>query len=432
MTYLVVGMGKSGTSAVRLLKSRGHEVHAFDDLKSSMPEDLSDVPLFSKELFSKELFNKELTPFSYEGVVASPGLPLGHWVLNQARERRIPILSELDLALLGYQGKVVAVTGTNGKSTTSSLVYHLLRQLGKQVAFGGNIGTALSELALSGLPDYLVLEISSYQAQGSFLIAPSVTVFCNFSPDHLDMHGTLEEYFRAKMHLVDQTLPDGHFITESHVLQRMKSQGCLYPKNTSVSDQLEASFYDKIRSFFHLKEPHNIKNAAQAILAVAALLNQKPEDMLPYLSSFVGLAHRCERVGSVGHTSVINDSKSTNVDSTLTALTAYSGNILLLIGGRPKKESMTPILDHIHKISRIVTFGEASGQVKKELSQIPIFEVSHMEDLPDFLARHPLTEDVLLLSPACASFDQFKNFEERGQRFKIIMQRLPGFIPISG
>lgn len=422
MTYLVVGMGKSGTSAVRLLKSRGHEVHAFDDLKSSMPDDLSDVPLFTKEL----------SHFSYDGLVASPGLPHDHWVLNQAREKRIPILSELDLALKGYQGKVIAVTGTNGKSTTSSLVYHLLRQLGKQVAFGGNIGTALSELALSGLPDHLVLEISSYQAQGSFLIAPSVTVFCNFSPDHLDMHGTVEEYFRAKMRLVDQTLPGGHFITESHVLELMRSQGCLCPKNTTLSDQVEKSFYDKIASFSHLKEPHNVKNAVQAILAVAALLNRTPDDLIPYLSSFVGLEHRCERVGSVGHTRVVNDSKSTNVNSTLTALAAYTGRILLLIGGRPKKESMTSILIHKHKISRIITFGEASEQVKKELSEIPVFELSHMEDLPDFLVRHPLNEDFLLLSPACASFDQFKNFEERGQRFKIIVQRLPGFVPISG
>jgi UDP-N-acetylmuramoylalanine--D-glutamate ligase len=300
------------------------------------------------------------------------------------------------------------------------------------VAFGGNIGTPLSELALSGLPDHLVLEISSYQAQGSFLLAPAVSIFTNFSSDHLEMHGTLDEYFKAKMRLVDQTLLGGHFITESHVLDRIQSRGYLFPKNTVLSDQLATSFYDRISSASPLNEPHNVKNAAQAVLGVAALLDRDPEDLLAHLNSFVGLEHRCERVGHVGRCLVINDSKSTNVDSTLTALAAYSGSILLLIGGRPKRESMTPILHHKHKISRILTFGEASEQVKRELSEIPIFELSQIEDLVHFLGEAPLKEDVLLLSPACASFDQFKNFEERGQRFKIVVQQLPGFKRISG
>ena len=415
--YLVLGMGKSGTSAARLLKQRGLDVHAYDDVKTSLPPDLSDV----------RLFTGSLEDFPYKHVIASPGLPQNHPVLKTARERRIPVISEIDLALEGYGGQVIAVTGTNGKSTTSALIDHLIRKLGRQVAFGGNIGVPLSELAFKGLPDYLVLEISSYQAMGSFLLAPRVSVFTNFSSDHLEMHGTIQEYFKAKMRLIDQTLEDGHLVTESPVLTLIKDKGYLYPKNTVLSDQLPSSFYDDLKAHSLLQEPHNLQNAAQAVLGVSFLLNLDFKSILPHLRSFGGLEHRCEVVGRLGHSLIVNDSKATNVNSTLTALAAYEGRILLLLGGRPKQESMAPILKFKEKIARIITFGEAAAQVRRELSSLNVFEISHIQDLPSFLERSPVVEDTLLFSPACASFDQFKNFEDRGLQFKMIVKQLPGF-----
>ena len=426
--YLIIGAGISGRAAGRLLKARGMQCEFLDDRLQSLPDDLNDCPLWKTPV---------LHP-NYDAVVASPGLPHFHHGLEMARSNRVRIISEIDLALEGYKGRILAVTGTNGKSTTTAMCQHLLKKAGISSVMGGNIGTPLCQLTLEGLPDALVLEISSYQAESSQLIRPEIVIFTNFSPDHLERHGTIDEYLRAKMQLVHQLPQWGTLITERSVLGTLKKAGYRLPQNLFTLEDINA---EEVLSFSALKEPHNVKNACQAALAVREFIKfegekiqshpqsshrEHPEigPIAEHLRSFTGLEHRCESVGNYQGAQIINDSKSTNVDSTLTALEAYEGRIILLIGGRPKLESMEPILKYREKISQILTFGEASSKVMRELSSIQVSNINHINELPDFMKKNSINADVILFSPACASFDQFKNFEDRGRQFKMIMKGL--------
>ena len=413
MRYLIVGAGKSGLAAAQLLKVRNIEFDLFDEKLKALPDHLQDLRLIS-----------EVKIANYSALVASPGLPFHHHVLDKAREFRVPIISEVDLALSGYSGKILAVTGTNGKSTTSAMCFHLLKESGFRAQLAGNIGIPITDLCREGLHEYIVLEVSSYQAEMSLLICPQVCIFTNFSPDHLERHGTLGEYFRAKMSLVKQMNPQSFFVTEQHVSEFIEKEGFSTPHHTFMSDQIPEALCASLKRIEAICEPHNLKNAYQALLAVSCLTQIDISELWPKLATFQGLEHRCERVGSLGATLVINDSKSTNIDSTLTALKAFNGKIALLLGGRPKKESMLPLLDYSEKISRVITFGEASAQVKRELKALKIQEIPHISQLPELLMSHPLSEDVLLFSPGCASFDQFQNFEDRGRQFKIVISKL--------
>lgn len=413
MRYLIVGAGKSGVASAQLLKSKSIEFDLFDDNAKALSDRQGEFRIVS-----------DVNLENYHFIVVSPGIPPHHPILKKAREFRVPIISEIDLALTGYSGRVLAVTGTNGKSTTSAMCYHLLKEAGFNAQLAGNIGTPITAMRLAGMADYVVLEVSSYQAEVSLQICPKVCIFTNFSPDHLERHLTLKEYFRAKMCLVKQLHPEGFLITEKHVSDLMSDDGFITPPHMVNSDEIPKEIASSLRSIEGTSEPHNLKNAYQALLAVSSLTKLEISELWPKLANFKGLEHRCEKVGYLGKTLVINDSKSTNVDSTLTALKAFKGKIALLLGGRPKKETMAPILEYKANISRVITFGEAAKQVKQELMDLNLQEISHISQLPDLFKSFPLNEEVLLFSPGCASFDQFQNFEDRGRQFKMIVSKL--------
>ena len=367
-------------------------------------------------------------------------------MVTEAQKKGLPLYSEIDLALANYHGDVIAVTGTNGKSTTVTMVAHLLQELGYPASLAGNIGCPPSTLvAEKSLADTLVLELSSYQLESSRPIKAKIVIFTSLSPDHLEHHGTLKDYYLAKWRLF-AALPRGAIaIMPAAVWRIAQSHDLLVPKHVTLdilADSGAKSTYSDLpgSAFIYtagspgLQLPtgknlgttslqklllHDRCNASLSAIAVARLLGLALEQVLTKFENFDGLEHRCQRLGTVKGYPFYNDSKSTNVASTLTALQAMDQPVHLLLGGLSKGESFAPLLAERRKIKMIYLFGASRDAIKASLDGFPIsgnFPTlsALLENLPSIFEQHP---GPILFSPGCASFDEFDNFEERGKFF---------------
>jgi len=407
MKWIVIGAGKSGIGARNLLEHHKQDVLLFDENKSKLNFELqsftiddSNHPIFSE---------KNLT------LVISPGVSLEHPLLKRARERNHRIVSEIDLALSYYKGHVLGVTGTNGKSTTVMMTGCLLKQLHIDFALGGNIGIAASSLMMEAPHEYLLLELSSYQIEASELLKPKVAVLTGIAPDHLSRHKSLKGYVSAKWRLFDNQGPEDLAVIEECVYKQAIEEFQL-PKPKAKTIVMREKDLSSLDSFFSFRWKHDRINAFFA-LQIASFLSGKPiEHIAPLLKSYKGLPFRCEVIGKIDSWSIINDSKGTNMDSTLHALTNTSGKITLFLGGLGKGESFLDVLKYKENIERIIAFGKSGTQIHDELS--PHFPTQLFFTLKDAM-KH--TYEILvkargdiLFSPACASQDEFTDFEDRG------------------
>jgi UDP-N-acetylmuramoylalanine--D-glutamate ligase len=381
-------------------------------------------------------------------LVKSPGVPQDAPVVAAARDRGVEVTGELELAWRLIPNAFCAVTGTNGKTTTTELIGHLHRTAGRSVAVAGNVGTPLASLVGALDPDATVAcETSSFQLEDTEYFSPECAVFINLAPDHLDRHGTLESYLAAKLRIFANQGNDdvAVFNGDTEELRGRDLGGCARlvrfcpAEGESADPDCELSLRDGV--IFAADEPliradelellgaHNTENAMAA--AAAALASGLPRDAVAEgLRTFPGVRHRLERVRERGGVLYVNDSKATNVASALAGIRAFEGGVRLIAGGRPKRESFAPLAPAVsERCVACYLIGEAAERMASELAPaaeagVEISEVGTLERAVQAAAAAAEPDEVVLLSPACASFDAFKDFEERGDRFRELVEAL--------
>jgi UDP-N-acetylmuramoylalanine--D-glutamate ligase len=435
--WLIIGAGVSGLGAAKFLRQRGDDVRVSDGKKLARDKAAEFIRI------GADLRDGGHDPShldEIERVVLSPGLKDDHPLITLARQRGLPLVSEIDLAMPHARGPVVGVTGTNGKSTVCAMLGHILERAGKSVSVGGNFGdppTAM--LAEERLGEYLVLELSSYQLEQSQSVHCDAALFTSFSHDHLARHGSLEGYLAAKWRLFDQLKPDGLVVLPKYIADLAQSKGLRLPPHRVLIERGDGTPHDDtvvLTPTGRLKaqtspeidfvalgvtSPHNQLNAAMALFAAARITGQNLSKLAPLIGGFEGLPHRCELVGHrPSGAPVINDSKSTNVESTLVALAGVAGPVILMMGGIGKGEPYAPILAERAKIAALVTFGttgpEIAAHLKRDLKTYEFTTLAEaMRGIGGILERHP---GALLFSPGCASFDEFENYAARGDSFR--------------
>lgn len=442
---LVVGLGRSGLSACDLLLRRGADVRG-SDLRPRAELDSRIDALESRGL---EVVAGSQTPELVTGmdlVVVSPGVLPDLPLLDQSRELGVPIWGELELGFREVSGTVAAVTGTKGKSTTSTLIAEMLRRSGREVRLAGNIGAPLSgELEGATTETVFVLEVSSFQLEHVVTFRPRVAVLLDVSPDHLDWHPSFEHYAAAKRRIFEnQEAGDWAVVYGGNPLtvemaEKSRSRklyfdlDCLGDRRPHV--HLDGPFIVKhedgevtaLASLEEFQVPgrHNRLNA-MAASATAALLGASGEALEEALEQFQGLPHALEPVADVGGVRFFNDSKATNVTAVRAALESFDGGVLLILGGRFKGGDLRDLRELVsRKVKRVFAIGESRERVQEALEGTsPITLCADLEEAVREAHRVAVRGDVVLLSPAGSSFDMFRDYRERGETFRAIVRRL--------
>ena len=445
MRISILGAARSGLAAARLLSSHGAVVFVSDQAGqlAQAGEALAQAGIpYEFGGHSDRVFDAEL-------IVVSPGVPADAPVVRRAEEEGIRLVSELEAASWFWEGDILAVTGTNGKTTTTALLGRMLADGGIHSVVGGNIGTAFSELVLGGDPRAVaVLEVSSFQLDYCETFRPRVAVLLNITPDHLDRYGqAFDRYVDSKSRiLMHQTAPDsvvysGDDATVRSVIERRASASVRRLAFT-VEESVEEGAFLRGGALMHRLEGleqaiidasevsipglHNLYNAMAASLA-ARMTGLTPARIRATLRNFKGVEHRLEFVREVDGVRYINDSKATNVDAVRYALGSYRGPIVLLLGGRDKGNDYRLLADPVRaRVRTIVAIGESAEKVRASFRDlVPVELATTMQEAVEKSARLARPGDVVLLSPACASFDWFRNYEHRGEVFKALVTSLP-------
>lgn len=436
----VVGLGRSGHAVSQLLRRAGARVYASD----AAAADAGTLTKLAGIGVGVKAGGHDLARIAGSAVVvASPGIPPQAPPLTAARDAGVPIVSEVEVALAFLpSAKVIAVTGTNGKSTITAMIAHLLRALGSDAVAAGNIGTPLSEIALKvSAPAWIALELSSFQLHDTPSIDPLVGVLTNLEPDHLDRYGSLEEYYADKMLLFANATDGSIWVTNeddaeverraasvpgSHhrfSLRNMKADAG--PSGAAGSWQLFGT--DLVAtSDIPLLGAHNVANTLASALAVAVAdsAHRTPAaraKLVEGIRSFRALPHRLEVVAEVDGVLWIDDSKATNVSSARVAIDAMTRPTVVLLGGKHKNEPYTTLLDSLTAhASLVIAYGEAAPIIEADLSgHVPLVRIgSSFHDVMECARAAARPGGAVLLSPACSSYDMFTNYEERGETFK--------------
>ena len=438
----VVGMGKTGFATAAFCGGLGATVVAVDEKPQRQ----------WGESFEHLAFQSWLTVGSYDVtaldgvdlVVPSPGIPPYNDILAAAQKRNIPIISEIELAYRFIKVPIIAVTGTNGKTTTTTLLGKILAHAGKKVFVGGNIGNPLIEYA--GSPqtdDFIVAEISSFQLQWTETFRPHAAMLLNITCDHVNYHGSFEEYRRVKasifehqqesdlaiLNAEDET-QEGLAVSSRGQVVRFSSRQSLRPgiflqNDTIVYSKPDGSEERYPLSMISLPGLHNVENVMAAVVA-ARFCGCSSESIVEAVSRFRGLPHRIEPAGEKHSVRFYDDSKGTNVDAVLRALQTFSTPVILLLGGRDKDgnfDALQPLLPS--KTKQVVLFGEARDSIMLQLGNIvPMSKEPTLQAAVEHAYRDALPGDIVLLSPGCASFDEFANYKERGNYFKEVVRNL--------
>lgn len=441
---LVVGIARSGAAVARFLADKGTRVVLTDQKpKDQLVDTLKDIPA-GVEVIAGEYPDYGSGDFDF--LVVSPGVPLHIPPVKRAFDLRIPVLSELELAYRFSTSRLVAVTGTNGKTTTTTLIGEMFRKAGKRVCIGGNIGLPLAlEVEKCGRDDVIVAEVSSFQLECIHKFKPRVSVILNFTPDHLDRHGTMENYIAAKARIFENQ-DAGDFTVLNYDdpgvrLMETKTSGRVIffsrehklEEGIFVEDgQIIVKVGEKPETVCPVKEifikgAHNVENSLAA--TAAAYVMGVPAFVIGLvLREFRGVSHRLELVAEIDGTRFVNDSKGTNPDASIKALEAYDEPIVLLAGGRNKGGDFTEFARKVReKVRSLVVFGECRDEIRKAVAKTGftrIHEAGTFEEAVAIAAREAGRGEIVLLSPACASWDMFKDFEERGDRFKELVMGL--------
>src|SRR5579862_281891 len=439
---LVVGLGKSGVASALFLKSRGARVTVSD---SKTPDQLKEeIPRLLDEGISVETGGHGDRTFQNQDlIVVSPGVPTDAAPLVQARALGEKVIGEVELAAQFFPGKILAITGSNGKTTTTTLAGEVVRNGGFPTVVGGNIGTPAISLVEDATEDTIaVLEVSSFQLETIETFRPHIAVVLNVTPDHLDRHRTFAAYADAKARIFENQKSSDFAVLNADdptcvgMASRTKAQVFWFSCKKEVNQGgyvrdgrvlfRDASGQREIMqiSEIPLKGAHNVENVLAAI-CVGVLSNVEPRRIGKAVREFRAVEHRLEYVASIGGVEYYNDSKATNVDATIKALESFPANIHLILGGKDKGSDYTVLNDLLRqRVKRVYTIGAAAPKIE---SQIKGPEVVHAETLENAIRKANAVAqrgDVVLLAPACASFDQFKSYEHRGKTFKEIAHSL--------
>ena len=440
---LVVGLGKSGVASALFLKERGARV-TVSDTKS--PDQLRDeIPVLLDHGITVETGGHgERTFRGQDLIVVSPGVPVDAAPLVQARAAGEPVIGEIELAAQNLPGEIVAITGSNGKTTTTTLAGEILAAGGFPVSVGGNIGTpAISLVERATRQTIVVLEVSSFQLETIQTFRPKVAVVLNVTPDHLDRHRTFQTYVDAKARIFEnQQASDFAVLNEDDPTcrtfrDRTRAQVFWFsrkkevPQGACVRDG-KIFFLDgksqrevMLVSEISLKGAHNVENVLAGVCA-GALMGCEPAKIRQAIQNFKAVEHRLEYVATIKGVEYFDDSKATNVDATIKALESFPKNIHLILGGKDKGSDYTVLNDLLReRVKRVYTIGAAAEKIESHIKGAA--EVVHAETLENAIRRASAVAepgDVVLLAPACASFDQFQSYNHRGRVFKEVVQAL--------
>lgn len=438
--YLILGLARSGISALRYLIEQGKTVYVSDENPERIVEACAEGGIVWTEEYKFE---------SLTALIQSPGIPLTHPITIAAQQYGVNVIGDVDLFRQAYpSAKIVGITGTNGKSTTATLIGHILDKCGIPVAVGGNVGIPVMSLPELSDKGVYVLELSSYQLDLSQSLGITIAAWTNITPDHLERHKTMEDYVYAKSKIfASKTTPplsvmatDDKYSQE--VFDRMNAAhpGCF--TQVSVIRPLSQGIFvfdgmlidstgnDRINlgdisQLEYLKGIHNYQNIAIAY-AVCKRLGLEPRDIMAAIQTFTGLAHRQEYVATIQDVTFINDSKATNADSAAHALKTYE-KIYWVVGGRAKSDGINNLLPLLSNVKKAYLIGESADDFAATLSGMIPYEICGDITTAVHKAYNDAksdTQSTVLLAPACASFDQFRDFEHRGDVFKEIVKQI--------
>jgi len=442
---LVVGLGKSGKSAALFLRDHGAKV-TVSDVRSA--EALAgEIPALLDAGIMVETGGHGLLTFRRQDlIVVSPGVPYDTPELKQVRAFGLPIIGELELASRFLQGQIVAITGSNGKTTTTSLLGKIFTNAGGPTLIGGNIGTPVIDLIAQSTPQTVsVLEVSSFQLETVVEFRPHIAVVLNITQDHLDRHGTFENYAAMKARITAQQTPEDFFVlnaedkptqmlaakTKAQVFwfsgRRAIKQGAFVHGESVVFLAREGGKPEPVMPLadIPLKGAHNVENVLAAVCA-ARLGGVAAKSIRASIAGFKAVEHRLEFVATVRDVSFFNDSKATNVDATRKALEAFAGGVHLILGGKDKNSNYTELADLIRaRVKTVYTIGSAAEKIERHLAGVvKIVSAGTLDAAVRQAAQHAVAGDIVLLAPACSSFDQFTSYEHRGRVFKELVKGL--------
>ena len=440
---LVVGLARTGIAAARFLARQGvrlkvSEARAAIEVEAAQKA-LQDLPVEWEWGGHTLRFFEEV-----DLIVVSPGVPMDLEPLVQARAKGIPVISEMELAFQFLRHPVIGITGTNGKTTTTTLIGEMLRAAGRKVFVGGNIGNPLIDYVDgSQEEEWIVVEISSFQLEGIVNFRPHISVLLNITEDHLDRYANFQEYIQAKGKIFQNQRKDDYALLNAddpltfQFAHRIKSQvmlfssqravpvGCFLERDAIVFQGGEGTQERLGLEGLKIRGIHNWENVMAAI-GVAKICGCPSEALQKVMGEFPGLEHRLEWVKDIDGVSFFNDSKGTNVGSVVKSLMSFREPILLIAGGKDKGGDYSPLKNIVGtRVKGMVLIGEAKKKMYAALGELTeTLQADTLEEAVHWAASKASPGDVVLLSPACSSFDMFENYQERGRRFKAIVQEL--------
>ncbi|GAA4317538.1 UDP-N-acetylmuramoyl-L-alanine--D-glutamate ligase [Pontixanthobacter gangjinensis] len=439
----ILGGGESGIGTAILAKKNGYEIFLSDKgkIKNKYKEVLEHI-----EIDWEEEKHSEARIFDADVVMKSPGIPDSAPLIKQLREREIPLISEIEFASWFTETPVIGITGSNGKTTVTSLVQHVLKEANIDSGMGGNIGNSFAKMVAEEDHDWFVLEISSFQLDGIEKFRPHIAILTNITPDHLDRYEyKLENYIASKFRIAENQTEDDYFIydaDDSNITEWLKKnpvrsqklpfslerkiENGAYIENENMVVNINNTQFTMPTSELALQGKHNAKNA-MAAATVSQLLRIRKQTIRESMSNFQGVEHRLEKVLKINNVQYINDSKATNVNATFYALESMDSETVWIVGGVDKGNVYDDLLPLVNeKVKAIVCLGVDNEKIKASFGNIVenMVETTSMVDAVE--AAYKLAEkgDNVLLSPACASFDLFENYEDRGRQFKEAVRNL--------
>jgi len=439
---LVVGLGRSGAAAAAFLAERGARVTVNDAKPESELSAAAELRAKSIEVVAgshpSELFTQA------DVIVASPGVPLALDPFQAARTAGVPVISEVELAARFIRGRLIGITGSNGKTTTTTLIGELLKQAGLPTQVGGNIGTPLITLVDGSRDDgFTVIELSSFQLEAIERLRLFAAVLLNITPDHLDRYASMEDYAAAKARIfLNQTPKDWAILnaddervkamsakTKARIIYFSRKEVMLsgiFLGNDQIISRVDGIEHTLLyRSQIKLRGEHNLENV-MAALAVGEACGVSPESMRATIRNFKGVEHRLEFVAEIEGVKFYNDSKATNVDAATKSLEAFSGRVTVILGGKDKGSDYAPLAPLIReRCAHVILIGAAANKIAAALNGTrPLHRAATMPEAVDLGFELSRAGDTVLLAPACASFDMFDNFEHRGRVFKEAVRHL--------